>query len=105
LPRLRGLSNHTIHSYRDSLLLLLRFTALHRGKIVVDLDLPDLDAGPSLRFWIISNASATTPLPLAMTAWQHCMLFFATSPRMNRSNSHARNASFRYREVPEPRPS
>lgn len=44
LPRLRGLSGHTIHSYRDSLLLLLRFTASHRGKIVVELDLPDLDA-------------------------------------------------------------
>lgn len=50
LPRLRGLSGHTIHSYRDSLLLLLRFTASHRGKMVVELDLPDLDAEAVIAF-------------------------------------------------------
>jgi len=43
LPRLRGMSPHTIHSYRDSLLLLLRFVSV-RGKIEIsDLDLNHLD--------------------------------------------------------------
>ena len=32
LARLRGLSPHTILSYRDSLALLLRFTATHRRR-------------------------------------------------------------------------
>ena len=42
-PRLRGMSPHTIHSYRDSLVLLLRFVAA-KGKVEVsDLDLNDLD--------------------------------------------------------------
>lgn len=50
LPRLRGLSRHTIHSYRDSVLLLLRFTAARCGKIVVELDLPDFDAEAVIAF-------------------------------------------------------
>lgn len=44
LPRLRGLSAHTIHSYRDSMTLLLRFMGSHRGHNVPDLDLVDIDA-------------------------------------------------------------
>ncbi len=43
LARLRGLSPHTILSYRDSLALLLRFTATHRRRAVAALDLADLD--------------------------------------------------------------
>jgi integrase/recombinase XerD len=43
LPRLRGMSPHTIHSYRDSLVLLLRFLSVQRKKPVTDLDLSDLD--------------------------------------------------------------
>ena len=39
LPRLRGMSPHTVHSYRDSLSLLLRFTAQHHGTAVAVLDL------------------------------------------------------------------
>jgi integrase/recombinase XerD len=42
LPQLRGLSPHTIHSYRDSLSLLLRFVAAHRGCPVAVLDVADL---------------------------------------------------------------
>lgn len=38
LPRVRGLSAHTIRSYRDSLVLLLRFVASRRGRPVADLD-------------------------------------------------------------------
>jgi integrase/recombinase XerD len=42
LPRLRGMSRHTIHSYRDSVVLLLRFTASDRKVEVCGLDLADL---------------------------------------------------------------
>src|SRR3984893_17127762 len=43
LPCLRGTSPHTIHSYRDSLVLLLRFLSTQRKKQVTGLDLTDLD--------------------------------------------------------------
>src|SRR5207248_5145420 len=43
LPGLRGTSPHTIHSYRDSIVLLLRFLARQRNKPVTGLDLTDLD--------------------------------------------------------------
>jgi site-specific recombinase XerC len=39
LPRLRGTSPHTIHSYRDSMVLLLRCLARERKKPVTALDL------------------------------------------------------------------
>jgi integrase/recombinase XerD len=37
LPPLRGMSAHTIHSYRDGLLLLLRFVASNGKRDVYDL--------------------------------------------------------------------
>ena len=43
LPRLRGTSPHTIHSYRDSLVLLLRFLSRQRNKPITGLDLMDID--------------------------------------------------------------
>ena len=43
LPILRGMSPHTIQSYRDSLVLLLRFLALHKNRPASTLDLGDLD--------------------------------------------------------------
>lgn len=42
LPQLRGLSPHTVHSYRDSLTLLLRFAAGHRCSPVAVLDVQDV---------------------------------------------------------------
>ena len=50
LPRLRGLSPHTIHSYRDSLTLLLRFMATHRRRSVAKLDLVDIAAEDVIGF-------------------------------------------------------
>jgi site-specific recombinase XerD len=50
LPGVRGASPHTIHSYRDSLVLLLRFVAERRKKPVADLDLTDLDPSGVLAF-------------------------------------------------------
>ena len=44
LPSLRGLSPHTIQSYRDSLVLLLRFLAEHKKRPASSLDLVDLGA-------------------------------------------------------------
>jgi integrase/recombinase XerD len=32
LPRLRGTSPHTVHSYRDTFTLLLRFLSSHQGR-------------------------------------------------------------------------
>jgi site-specific recombinase XerD len=50
LPRLRGLSPHTLQSYRDSLALLLRFVAARRARALVSLDLADLDTDAVIAF-------------------------------------------------------
>ena len=50
LPRLRGLSPHTLHSYRDSLTLLLRFMVSHRGRSVAALDLHDIEIEDVIAF-------------------------------------------------------
>ncbi len=50
LPRVRGLSPHTIWSYRDSLVLLLRFAALRQDRPVATLDVADLDAETVIAF-------------------------------------------------------
>ena len=50
LPRLRGVSPHTIQSYRDSLVLLLRFLASRENGQFVDLDLMDLSAPAIVAF-------------------------------------------------------
>jgi integrase/recombinase XerD len=50
LPRLRGTSPHTVHSYRDSLVLLLRFVATRRARPVVELDIDDLDTEQVIAF-------------------------------------------------------
>jgi len=43
LPRVRGMSPHTIHSYRDSLMLLLRFLSARSKRPITELDLKDVD--------------------------------------------------------------
>ncbi len=50
LPAQRGLSAHTIRSYRDALLLLLRFTAREQRRTVDRLDVPDLSVERITRF-------------------------------------------------------
>lgn len=50
LSELRGLSPHTVHSYRDSLALLLRFVAAQRGCPVAVLDITDLDPDTVIAF-------------------------------------------------------
>lgn len=44
LPQLRGMSEHTIHSYRDALVLFLQFAAKRSGRSLVTLDLADFSA-------------------------------------------------------------
>jgi integrase/recombinase XerD len=70
LPRLRGLSAHTIHSYRDTLTLLLRFLIAHRARSVDTLDLVHIDAPDVIAFLDHleagrSNAAATRNCRLA----------------------------------------
>ena len=50
LPAQRGLSAHTIRSYRDALLLFLRFTAQELRRTVDRLDVPDLTVERITRF-------------------------------------------------------
>jgi integrase/recombinase XerD len=50
LPRLRGMSAHTIHSYRDGLVLLLRFVASNGKRDVCDLDMEDIQPDRVLAF-------------------------------------------------------
>lgn len=50
LPRVRGTSSHTIHGYRDSLVLLLRFLSARLKRPVAELDLKDLDPPGILAF-------------------------------------------------------
>jgi len=50
LPRVRGVSPHTVRSYRDAFILLLRFVAARRKRSVVDLDLHDLGVDDVLAF-------------------------------------------------------
>jgi site-specific recombinase XerD len=50
LPRVRGLSPHTVQSYRDSLVLLLRFIASCGGRGVAEIDIDHLGPGEVLDF-------------------------------------------------------
>ena len=50
LPMLRGVSLHTIHSYRDALVLLLQFSAGETGRPIETLEIGDLAAERIGRF-------------------------------------------------------
>ena len=50
LPGLRGMSHHTIHSYRDALVLLLRFLATNKQCEPIKLDLSDIDPSTVIAF-------------------------------------------------------
>ena len=50
LPKVRGASPHTVQSYRDSLVLLLRFVATQTTRSVSQLDLDDLEPQQILAF-------------------------------------------------------
>lgn len=70
LPCLRGMSLNTIHSYRDCLLLFLRFVANQRKCEVIALDIAALDANQVIAFLQMlederHNSSATRNIRLA----------------------------------------
>ena len=44
LPAMRGMSQHTIHSYRDAIVLFLRFVSSRNKKRIEDIDLSDITA-------------------------------------------------------------
>jgi len=50
LPRVRGMSAHTVQSYRDSLVLFLRFLASQRKCHIHDLDLGDIEPDHVIAF-------------------------------------------------------
>lgn len=50
MPLTRGLSPHTVLSYRDAFVLLLRFLATHKSRQVVELDIADLEPGGVMAF-------------------------------------------------------
>lgn len=50
LPQLRGMSPHTIQSYRDSLVLLIRFIDSHLGRSAATLDFEDLGTEEIIAF-------------------------------------------------------
>jgi integrase/recombinase XerD len=50
LPRVRGMSAHTVHSYRDSVVLFLRFLASHQKCQVHDLDLANIEPDHVIAF-------------------------------------------------------
>ena len=50
LPRVRGMSAHTIHSYRDTFVLFLRFLASQRKREVHHLDLEDIEPDHVIAF-------------------------------------------------------
>ena len=63
LPRLRGMSVHTIHSYRDSLLLLLRFLVSRRKRQVFDLNFDDIGPDQILEFLNHLEADRNNSVP------------------------------------------
>ena len=70
LPRLRGMSPHTIHSYRDCLVLLLRYVAAQLQRPVTDLDIEDLNYERVIAFLQMledkrQNSSTTRNIRLA----------------------------------------
>ena len=50
LPQLRGMSTHTIKSYRDSLVLLLRFIATHSDLEAATLEVDDITTDEVITF-------------------------------------------------------
>jgi hypothetical protein len=63
LPRVRGASPHTIHGYRDCIVLLLRFLSARHKRRTEELDLKDLEPAGSWRFSPTSRRSGRTVWP------------------------------------------
>ncbi len=81
LPKLRGMSPHTIQSYRDSVVLLLRYLASHKNRPVSSLDLIDL--GPQevqsfLDYLELERKNTTTTRNVRLSAVHSFFRFVAS---------------------------
>ncbi len=70
LPRLRGMSPNTVHSYRDCMVLLLQFIADQKQRSVTKLDIEDINADQVIAFLQMleekrHNSSSTRNIRLA----------------------------------------
>jgi integrase/recombinase XerD len=81
LPTLRGMSQHTIRSYRDALVLFLRFAAKRTGRRIADLDLPDFTATQIAHFlsWLQTDRGNGIATRNARLAALHTFARFLTS--------------------------
>ena len=66
LPQLRGMSIHTIRSYRDALVLFLTFTTSDTGKSIERIEVGDLSREREMRF---------------LQHLEDCLLYTSPSPR------------------------
>ena len=104
LPRVRGASPHTIHSYRDSLVLLLRFVAARNKRPVVELDLKDLDPPAILAFLSHlererKNGAATRNVRLTAI---HALFRFVASRNPEHLDLVQRVLSIPFKRAPQP---
>lgn len=82
LPRIRGMSPHSVSSYRDACALLLRFLAKHRRRSIVRLDFDDVSPDAIIAFLhdLEKTRGNSTPTRNARLAAIHAFArFVATS--------------------------
>jgi integrase/recombinase XerD len=103
LPRLRGTSPHTIQSYRDSLVLLLRFLSARRNRPVAELDLEDLDPASILAFLSYleqERKNTVTTRNVRLTAI-HALFRFVASRNPERLNLAQQVLGIPFKRAPE----
>jgi site-specific recombinase XerD len=103
LPRVRGTSPHTIHGYRDSLVLLLRFLSTLHKRPVEELNLKDLDPPGILAFLSYlererKNSIATRNVRLTAI---HALFRFVASRNPERLGLAQQVLSIPFKRAPE----
>jgi len=81
LPKVKGASPHTVASYRDSIVLLLRFAANQQGRSVSVLDFNDIDAQQILAFLNdleTKRGNSATTRNVRLSAFHSFFRFIAT---------------------------
>ena len=105
LPRVRGSSPHTILSYRDTLVLFLRFVAARRKRSVSQLDLGDLDPAEVLAFLEHLETTRHNLVATEMFDWQPFTLFSGTVRRLIPHGSSIASGCWPFRSsAPVPAP-
>ncbi|SAL06879.1 integrase domain-containing protein [Caballeronia calidae] len=81
LPNLRGMSPHTIHGYRDAIVLFLRFISEHTGRSIENLDMADLNAEHVVAFLDFLERERHNSISTrnARLAALHCLAHFVAS--------------------------